>query len=319
MPKKKFAVGVDLGGTSIKVGLVDEKGKIVKKVSVESHAEKGSDAVIKQITRGIKEVIKEKNDNILGIGIGAPGAVKLKKGTVEHPPNFPGWGKVHLGNIIKKEFGCDVFVENDANAAAIGELIYGAGKYHKNFIMITLGTGVGGGIIIDQKIFRGETGIAGEIGHVSIDTNGEQCKCGSIGCIEAYIGNNYLIERTKIKLQERSNSLLIKLTNGDLNFLTPKLIHTAAEQGDDFSISVVVDTGTKLGYALASAVHVLDIATIIIGGGVAGFGKLLLDSVESSLKERVMKSFLDRIIVKPAKMKNEAGIKGASALVFYKS
>ena len=110
-----------------------------------------------------------------------------------------------------------------------------------------------------------------------------------------------------------------KLTNGNLNLLTPKLIQSAAEQGDDFSNSVVVDTGAKLGYALTSAVHVLDITTIIIGGGISGFGKLLFDSVESSLKERVMKSFRDRIIVKPAKLKNEAGIKGASALVFYKS
>jgi glucokinase len=319
MSKKKFAVGVDLGGTTIKVGLVDEKGKIIKKVSTDSHADKGPEAVIKQIKKGIEEVVKGQRERILGIGIGAPGCVKLKKGTVENPPNFPGWGKVHLGNILKKEFDCDVYVENDANAAAIGELIYGAGKYYKNFIMITLGTGVGSGIIIDKKIFRGDTGLAGELGHITIDSSGPKCKCGSIGCIEAYIGKDYLVERTKIRLQERNDSILLKLTNGDLNLLTPKLIQSAVEQGDEFSKSVVVDTGTKLGYALASAVHLLDIATMIIGGGVAGFGKLLFDSVESSLKERVMKSFRDRITVQPAKLKNEAGIKGASALVFYKS
>lgn len=319
MPKKKFAVGVDLGGTSIKVGLVDPKGKIVNKISVDSHAEKGPDAVIKQIKRGIKEVTEEKRDKIIGIGIGAPGSVELKKGTVENPPNFPGWGKIHIGNIIKKEFDCDVYVENDANAAAIGELIYGAGKYHKNFIMVTLGTGVGSGIIVDKKIFRGETGIAGELGHITIDINGERCKCGSVGCIEAYIGNNYLIERTKTALLDRNDSILYKLTNGDLNLLTPKIIHSAAETGDDFAKSIVIDTGAKLGYALVSAVHMLDIATIIIGGGIAGFGKLLFDTVEFSLKERVMKSFRDRIIIIPAKLKNEAGIKGASALVFYKS
>ncbi len=319
MSKKKFAVGVDLGGTTIKVGLVDGNGKIVKKVSSDSNSSKGPEAVIKQIKNGIEEVIKGNREKVLGIGIGAPGAVKLKKGTVENPPNFSGWGKVHLGNIIQKEFDLDVYVENDANAAAIGELIYGAGKYYKNFIMITLGTGVGGGIIIDKKIYRGDTGIAGELGHITIDSSGPKCKCGSIGCIEAYIGKDYLIERTKIKLKERNDSILLKLTNGNLNLLTPKLIQSAVEQGDDFSKSVVVDTGTKLGYALASAVHVLDIATIIIGGGIAGFDKLLFDAVESSLKERVMKSFRDRITVKPAKLKNEAGIKGASALVFYKS
>ncbi|MEW6701562.1 MAG: ROK family protein [Bacteroidota bacterium] len=319
MSKKKFAVGVDLGGTSIKIGLVDAKGKIVKKISVDNSVHEGPDAVIKLIIHGINQVAKGKFDKILGIGIGAPGAVKLKKGTVENPPNFPGWGKVHLGNILKNEFKCDVYVENDANAAAIGELIYGTGKRYKNFVMITLGTGVGGGIIIDKKIFRGETGGAGELGHVTIDSSGSKCKCGSFGCIEAYLGNNYLIERVKTQLQGRNDSLLFRLTDGNLNFLTPKLIHTAAVEGDNFSRTVVIDCGTKLGYALASIVNVLDIATIIIGGGVAGFGNLLFDAVESSLKERVMKPFRERITVKPAKLKNNAGIKGASALVFYKS
>ncbi len=319
MPKKKYAIGVDLGGTSIKIGLVDSKGKIVKKVSVDSCAANGPDAVIGQIIKGIRLITNKKNDKIIGIGIGAPGAVKLKKGTVENPPNFPNWGKVHLGKAIKEKFDCDVYVENDANAAAIGELIYGAGRKIENFIMITLGTGVGGGIIINKKIYRGETGGAGEIGHVTIDYEGPQCKCGSFGCIESYLGNNYLIDRVKKQLQDRRDSLLIKLANNDLNLLTPQLIHQAAEDGDDFARSIIVDCGSKLGYVLASAVNILDITTVFIGGGVAGFGQILFDSVELSLKERVIKPFRERIIVKPAKLKNNAGIKGASALVFYKS
>ncbi|MBI5731096.1 MAG: ROK family protein [Ignavibacteriales bacterium] len=319
MPKKKYSVGVDLGGTSIKVGLVDSKGKIVKKVSLDSCVSNGPEAVIEQIVKGIKSVTNKKNDKILGIGIGAPGAVKLKKGTVENPPNFPNWGKVHLGKAIKEKFDCDVYVENDANAAAIGELIYGAGKKLENFIMITLGTGVGGGIIINKKIYRGETGGAGEIGHVTIDYEGPQCKCGSFGCIESYLGNNYLIDRVKKQLQDRKDSLLIKLSNNDLNLLTPQLIHQAAEDGDDFARSIIVDCGLKLGYVLASIVNVLDISTIIIGGGVAGFGQILFDTVTYSIKERVIKPSKERIVVQPAKLKNNAGIKGASALVFYKS
>jgi len=319
VPKKKYAVGVDLGGTSIKVGLVDEKGKITKRLSLDSCAEMGPEKVIAQIKMGIKEISKGKRSKFAGIGIGAPGAVKLKKGTVENPPNFPGWGKIHLGNILRKEFKCDVFVENDANAAAVGELIYGSGRKLKNFVMITLGTGVGSGIISEKKIFRGETGLAGEIGHVSIDFRGEQCKCGSIGCIEAYIGSNYLIERTKKKLEENNNSILYHLTGGDLNLLTPKIISLAAEQNDEFAKSVIIDTGIKLGYVLSSTVHVLDISQFIIGGGLAGFGNLLLEAVENSIKERVMKTFRDRICVNAAKLKNDAGIKGASALVFYKS
>jgi len=319
MTKKKLAVGVDLGGTSIKIGLVDSDGKIAKKISFESHAEDGPEAVIKQIESGIKKILTGRREKIIGIGIGAPGTVIQKEGIVENPPNLPGWGKVNLGDILTKKFNCKVYVENDANAAAIGEMIYGAGQSFKNFILITLGTGVGGGIIINKKIYHGETGGAGELGHVTIDSLGRQCNCGSIGCIEAYIGNNYLIDRVKKQLQDYTNSSLFSLTNNDLDLLTPKLIHIAAEEGDDFSKLVIVDMGTKLGYALASVVNVLDIATVIIGGGVAGFGKLLLDSIEASLKERVMKPIKERINVKPAKLKNDAGIKGASALVFYKS
>lgn len=319
MPKRKFAVGVDLGGTSIKIGLVDEKGKILEKVTIDSLANEGPETVVNQIIKGIKQLRKRDNHKILGIGVGSPGTIRIKKGTVENPPNFPGWGKIHLGNIIKKVFEVNVFVENDANAAAIGEMIYGAGKKFDNFILITLGTGVGGGIIINKKIYRGEIGGAGELGHVSIDAYGAPCKCGSFGCVEAYIGNSYLIERVKTELQKNKKSILHQMCSNNLMDLNPKIIHEASEKGDEFARSVIIDAGKRLGYGLANAVHILDITNIIIGGGVAGFGKLLFDSVEEALKSRVMKPFRDRVEVIPAKLKNEAGIKGASALVFYKA
>jgi glucokinase len=317
MAKTKAAIGIDLGGTTIKLGIVNPNGKIIKRLSIESGADKGPDAVIRQIIKGVNQLMDD-SYILIGIGIGSPGTISIKKGTVQNPPNFPGWGKVHLGNILRKEFKCKVMVENDANAAAVGELIYGSGKKHDSFIMITLGTGVGGGIIFDRKIFRGETGGAGELGHVSIDTMGRMCKCGSLGCIESYIGCNYLIERVKDRLDERKDSKLYKFIKGDFALLTPELIHTMAEDGCDFSQSVIIDTGTKLGYAIASIVNVLDITTIILGGGIAGFGKCLIDATQASCKERVMKPFQSRIIVKAAKLKNNAGIKGASALVYYK-
>ncbi|MDQ7815684.1 MAG: ROK family protein [Melioribacteraceae bacterium] len=319
MPKKKYAIGVDLGGTSIKIGLVDEKGKIAEKVSIDSLANDGPKAVVSQIKKGIKQLLKKDGHKILGIGVGSPGTIRIKKGTVEDPPNFPGWGKIHLGNLIKKEFKVEVFVENDANAAAIGELIYGAGRKYENFIMITLGTGVGGGIIINKKIYRGEVGGAGELGHVTIDAEGVPCKCGSFGCVEAYIGSNYLIERVKTELQKVKKSILLELCGNNLDKLNPQIIHEATERGDQFAGSVIIDTGKRLGYGLSNAVNIMDIATIIIGGGVAGFGELLFTSVEETLKSRVMKPFQSRVVVIPAKLKNEAGIKGASALVFYKS
>ncbi len=319
MPDSLYAVGVDLGGTSIKVGLVTKKGKIIRKKELKSYAEKGPETVIKQIKKGIGFIIKGYRKNVIGIGIGSPGSIILKKGTVENPPNFPDWESVPLGKIIKKEFDKDVFVENDANAAAIGELIFGAGKTLDNFIMITLGTGVGGGIIIDRKIYRGENGAAGEIGHVSINGDGPKCNCGSLGCIEAYIGNKYLIYRVKEELKLHTDSKILELIKGNENLLTPKIVYKAVKLGDEYASAVIEDVGKKLGVALGSIVNLLDICNIIIGGGLAGFGNVLFKSTERSIKERVVIPLKPKIKVIPAKLKNEAGIKGASALVFYRS
>jgi len=319
MPKTKYAVGIDLGGTFIKIGIVTEKGKIIKKVEIESKAVEGPKEVLKQLNKGIKLILMNNKQKIEGIGIGSPGLINSKKGTVENPPNFPGWGKVNLKKAIQKNFNLPVEIENDANAAAVGELIYGAGNKFRSFIMVTLGTGVGGGVIFNKKVYHGDSGAAGEIGHITIDFNGAPCKCGSIGCIESYVGNNYLTERIKKDLKHNPDSAIVTLVEGDYKKITPRIVNEAALLNDGYAKSVISDTGAKLGYALASVINVLDIANVIVGGGVAGFGQLLFDSLEHSIKERVLIPIKPRIKVKPAKLKNEAGIKGASALVFYKS
>lgn len=316
---EKYAVGVDLGGTNIKFGIVSQKGKILEKVSLNSKAEGGPEKVVKQIKAGIKEILAGNRKKIRGIGIGAPGVVSTKKGTVENPPNFPGWTKVNLGNIIKKEFDIDCYVENDANAAAIGEMIFGAGKKYNSFVMITLGTGVGGGIILNRKLYRGEIGAAGEVGHITINYNGPRCNCGSYGCIEAYVGNNYLISKVKSDLINSPNQKILELVNNDLNLLTPLILQKAAEDGDTFSKIIISEMGEQIGSALASVSNLLDVSTFIIGGGVSGFGKPLFFAINKSLVARVITSLRNRVKVLPAKLKNEAGIKGASALVFYKS
>jgi glucokinase len=315
----KYALGVDLGGTNIKIGIVSDKGVISKKISVETRAFEGPDAVVGQIKKGIRSILNKSQKKIYGIGIGAPGIVSLKKGTVENPPNFPDWKKVNLGKAIQKEFKKKVYVENDANAAAIGELIFGAGRKYHSFIMITLGTGVGGGIIIKDKIYRGEFGAAGEIGHVSIDKSGPKCNCGSSGCVEAYVGNHYLVSNVSKELPDYPSSKIWELIDNDLSKLTPKIIDIASEAGDSYAQSIVNQMGYYIGCALASVSNLLDISTFIIGGGVSGFGKPLFDSIRETASSRVLTPLRGRVKVHPAKLKNDAGIKGASALVFYKS
>jgi glucokinase len=314
---EKYAIGVDLGGTNIKIGIVSDKGKLVKSISIKTDADRGPKSVIANIIKGIETILIKNKLKIQGIGIGCPGVVSIKKGIIENAPNLPGWKNVKLGPIIKEKFGYKVHLENDANAAAIGELMFGAGKKFDSFIMVTLGTGVGGGIVFNKKIFRGEFGAAGEIGHISIDVSGPKCNCGSTGCIEAYAGNSYLKEQIRSELKDYPDSKVWKLIQNDLSKISPRIIQAASEQKDAYAKFVIERMGKQLGAALASVSNLLDISTFIIGGGVAGFGKPLFDSVRKTISERVLLPLRQRVLVIPAKLQNEAGIKGASSLVFY--
>lgn len=315
--KTKYAIGVDLGGTKVKLGIVSSEGRIIKKISIPTLANEGVEKSLSQIKKGIKLLLDGSTKTITGIGIGAPGVVSQKKGTVENPPNLPGWGRVHLGKIMEDEFKLPTTVENDANAAAIGELIYGSGIKLDSFILITLGTGVGGGIIYQNKLFRGDFGAAGEVGHTTIDINGPKCKCGSTGCLETYLGNNYIIKNVKKQLKDQKKSKIVELLDNDLDKLSPRIINEAAVLKDEFALSVIKDLGNKLGCGLASLINLLDISNIIIGGGVAGFGRPLFKATKDTIKSRVLLSLRPRIKVAQAALKNNAGIKGASSLVFY--
>ena len=316
--KNKYAIGVDIGGTNIKLGIISDAGKIVKKGMVETRADGGPDVVVSQIKKGITELLLKNAKKITGIGIGCAGTVNQEKGIVENPPNLPKWDKVPLGRLIKRAFGYDVFLDNDANAAAIGEMHFGAGKNLNSFIMVTLGTGIGGGIIINKKIYYGDFGAAGEIGHTIIDYNGPKCNCGSFGCIEAYVGNHYLVKRIQKEIQNVQDTKIWDLINHDIERLSPRVIDEAAQAGDEYAKSIVIQLGEYLGYSFASLANILDISEFIVGGGVAGFGKPLFDAAQKKAAERALISIRKRIKVRPAKLKNDAGIQGSSALVFYK-
>ncbi len=311
-----YALGIDLGGTNIKAGAVDKKGEIIYKTSIETEASNGYESVLNNIEKACGKVIS-KIGKPQAIGIGAPGVVDFKTGEVKYPPNLPGWEIVNLKKILEDKYGVAVTVENDANAAAIGEFIYGAGK-SGNFIMVTLGTGVGGGIFFGGKLFRGETGGAGEIGHVTVEYKGRKCNCGSYGCVEAYLGNSKIVGDAKDKLNYENAPILLDLVEKNEAELTPKLLWLAAKQGDKFSIEFIAELAEKLGAALASAANLLDISTIIIGGGVAGFGEFLFEPLRQTVKSRVLTPLKNRIKILPSELGNDAGIKGAASLVHYK-
>ena len=317
--KKKFAIGVDLGATTIKAGVVETNGSIPDLLSIDTKAIKGPKVVIQQIIFTIQELFgRHKPSECLGIGIGAPGIVSIDSGTVESPPNFADWGKVDIAKDVRKTFKLPVFVENDANCAAIAEARYGAGIEFKDFLFVIWGTGVGGGIIIDRKIFRGPHGGAGEIGHVSIDYNGRLCNCGNYGCIESYIGQRYLSQRTKEILTSSKDDIPTKLehlVDGNLNKLNPEIISQAAEEGDQTAIGVLEEAGELLGCALASILNVLDLRVVVIGGGISAAPAFVYESIITSLRSKILKPQKDRIKVIRAKLGNDAGIIGAASSV----
>ncbi len=312
----KYIIGVDLGGTYIKAGSVSRAGNILFQTSLPSQGEIGPEAVVSQIAKAV-ETIKQNHtgDELLGVGIGSPGIVDLDGGTVKYPPNLANWKIFRLGEETAGKIGTRVEVENDANAAAVGESKFGCGRGLNNFIMITLGTGVGGGFVVDGKIFRGESGGAGEIGHMTINFDGPLCGCGNHGCVEAYVGQKHLSRRVAEQLKTHPDSLINTLIGGDPERLEPKTISQAAEQGDEFALQVWNETGMYVGTAIASCFNLFDIATAIVGGGVAKAGKPLLSSIEATTRERVLSSLKPRVKVIKAELENSAGILGAAALI----
>jgi glucokinase len=311
-----YIIGIDLGGTYIKAGSVSKEGKLLKEVSLPSQGEIGPQAVVSQIAKAVDDLRSQHGgDKLLGVGIGSPGIVDLDGGTVKYPPNLANWKVFRLGEEVSKKIGVRAEVENDANAAAVGEQKFGAGKGLNNFIMITLGTGVGGGFIVDGKVFRGETGGAGELGHTTINMDGPQCGCGNRGCVEAYVGQRHLSRRVAEQLKSHPESLINKLIAGDPEKLEPKVISQAADRGDKFALAVWQEVGTYVGTAVASTFNLFDIGTLIIGGGVAKAGRPLFDSIEATIEERVLSSLKPRVKVMKAQLENSAGVLGAAALI----
>ena len=317
-----YAVGVDLGGTNLKVALVERTLGILQRSSVETAAEDGPERVLDQMADGIRAVVASLPDGetLAGIGVGVPGAVTLDRTTVRKPPNLPGWSEVHVANalvlrLLDVPLGGPVLVENDANVAGLGSAFYGAGKAFGTFVMVTLGTGVGGAILVDGRLFRGATGAAGEIGHVSIDYEGPLSRGGVAGAVEAYLGQRFLSRHARYQLMNRTTAL--HATWGDdLLDITPHALHAAAEAGDAAARDVLAWAGHKLGVALGSVVNLLDIRKIVVGGGVSAADTFLLDPAREALARFVMPAARDGLELVRETRGNDVALLGAARLAF---
>lgn len=300
---KKCIIGVDLGGTFLRVALIDSRYKIKKKEVLKTRRFTKRESLIQAIADSIDKIIRNNSlgrNDILGVGLGLPGPVDTVGGLVQFLPNIPGWKRVSLKYILERKLKFPVFIDNDANLMSLAEYRLGAAKGLRNVVCLTLGTGVGGGIVIDGKLYRGSSGAAGEIGHIPINENGPRCNCGGIACLEAYIGNKKIIKEAR------------GLFGKDISLEQVSLL---AKRKNKKAISMWSEVGRQLGVALTGITNLLNPDAIVIGGGVAQAGKVLFDRVRKTIAERAMSVQAKQVKVLRAKLGNNAGLLGAAILV----
>ncbi len=303
-------IGVDLGGTNLRAAVLDENHTVLSRFERPTKAADGSAAVIERLGDGIISAMKEAGlteNDIAAVGIGVPGPIDQKHGLVHSTPNMPGWENVPLGDILTKRTGITTFVENDANCAGWGEFVAGAGRGTTHMMMVTLGTGIGGAIIIDKKLHLGRDGAAGELGHVCIVDGGRPCGCGARGCVEAYASATAVVARFKELLDDGWRSPLAEKRD----FLTSYDIFTAAAKGDPVAYRIVEQTGHYLGVMASAVAELLNPERCVVSGGMIQAGEPLFAAIRTTCLNRNNHPGRTMEII-PAALGPNAGLVGAA-------
>lgn len=309
-----LTIGIDLGGTNVKGGLVDSEKGIIRSFSIPTDAHKGKDHVINQVAKVILMAAEDAEETPIGVGIGSPGVISFDRTTVSNPPNFPGWIKENLAAILKEKTGFDCYVDNDANLMALGSSYFGSGRAFDSFIMVTLGTGVGGGIIYQGKLYRGTTGGAAEFGHVIIDYNGPDSHSPAKGGIEAYLGQRFLSKHAWDVIQNHPENNLYKQFQSSPESLEPVHLSLEADQGNKVAIEILKTAGERLGIAIVNYIHILDIRKVVISGGVSKAGDWILKPAKEIVAKRLLAPFNDGLEIVFESLGNDAAVLGAGSL-----
>lgn len=315
MPKIEVTLGIDIGGTNTVFGFADKKGNLIADSSIPTNAQEDAEKLFKRLFEAADTEFQKLADHyeLVGVGIGAPNA-NYYKGTVELPPNL-NWGFVNVVDIVHQYHNLPAVITNDANAAAIGEMEFGAARGMKDFVMITLGTGLGSGIVVNGKLVYGHDGFAGEIGHTLVEIDGRQCGCGKRGCLETYASAPG-IKRTVFEMLANSN-FESKLRNVAYNQLTAKMIHSAALEGDPVALNAFEYTGKVLGIKLADTVAHLSPEAIVLFGGLANAGNLIFEPTKRYMEEYLLTSFKNKVKLIPSGLPEaSSAVLGASALIW---
>ncbi len=312
-------IGIDVGGTNVKIALVDKIGKIIYSNSVPTYAKMGYEYTVNNIKQAIKDLMKETNTtakDIDGIGFDFPGQVDYKTGVVKLAPNIPGWVNVPIAQMIEEEFHIPTRIDNDVRCAALGEMKFGAGQGCENFVCITVGTGIGSGLVVNGQLVRGASNAAGEIGHIKLQMkDGLICGCGDTGCLEAYASGPSIVAMAQDYIKGGKSTKFREMAAAEGGEITPYMVAKAAEAGDPVAKRIFAIVGEYIGIGLTSVINLLNPEKVIIGGGVAEAGDLLLDPIRKTIKERAMVVAGSAVEIVPAQLGNSAGVIGASMLI----
>ena len=313
--REAFVLGIDLGGSKILTAVINSQGNILSRDYRVTPADKGLEAVIYELLESLSRASDQAGisvSELAAIGVGAPGISNPETGIVFTSPHLPDWHNVPLRDIIERESGKRTFLTNDANAAALGELYFGAGRGARNFIYVTISTGIGGGIVIDGKIYTGALGTAGEIGHMTIDDNGLRCNCGNTGCWETLASGSALARHAKHRIKEGVETSILDYAGGNTEEVTAQVIQTAAEHGDILAKELIAETGYYIGVGLANLINIFNPELIVIGGGLSNIGDMLLDPAFKVAGERAYKESCRAVRFALAELGENSGVIGAA-------
>ena len=315
----RFVLGIDIGGTNLVVGSVAEDGStMVASASEPTHSEAGATDVVDRLVglaeRAIATTRREApGAEILGVGVGAPGPLDTKRGIVLLTPNL-GWVNMPLRQLIHDRLGLPAALDNDANCAVLGEWWVGAARGARHAIGITIGTGIGGGLIVDGRLYHGASDVAGEIGHTTIDTEGRRCKCGNYGCLEAYASGPNIALRAVEEMEAGAESRLRALVGGDLRKVTAQTVYQAAADGDELALEVVNDTAKFLGVGIGNLLNVFNPEVVVVCGGVTLAGDHLFEPLRREVARRAFKPAVNACRIVPGELAGTAGVYGAAKI-----
>ena len=308
----KPILAVDLGGTNIRFALVSTDGKVLARSQRRTEGHQGAARTLQKILDGIADMLGRAPRGVRGIGIGSPGPLDSRRGVVIETPNIPGWRNIKLKAVVEKRFGLPCKVENDANCATLAEHWVGAGRGVRDMVHFTLGTGVGGGAIVEGNLVQGRDCAGGELGHVTVKPDGFTCNCGNRGCIETCASATWMVRRFEQRLSAGEPSVLLEGWRAGRIKITARVIQDAAEQGDRAARELVEEAGRYLGIGVASMINVFNPAVVSFSGGVARFGRLLFDPMRAEIKRRAFPSMTRGLRIVRSRLGDKCGVVGAA-------